>query len=700
LGAVTSRAAFITPADSAGPCAPHAVSGLEPGATSFDRPGAIPGIRRARIAAPYPFEVNSKETRPMRSRLKAVPAAPAFAQSGANQSASNSAGSLASNSSATTQTASAGCGGSGQAQGLGQNSSTTQSASSSASTNQNGVNANVPVSVSGGGVSVGNTHIGNSNPGGSSSASQSLDNSAGSSAANNAATNQNASQSQSSSSSCHVGCGGSVQGQGLQQNSSTDQSANSSAHANRNGVNANAPVSIGGGHVSGRNSAAGQDLTNSAESSASNDATTDQKASQSQDSSSSCHAGCGGSGQAQYASQDSSTHQGADSCAHADQNGVNANVPVSIGRGDVRGGNSSATQYNDNSASSEASNYAETNQDADQSQSSESSCHFGCGGFGQAQGPEQSSSTDQKADSDAHAYQNGVNANVAVTIGGDDVYGGDSSASQGLSNSAESVASNDATTNQYADQSQESSSECGAGCGGSGQAQWLGQSSDTYQDADSSAHADHNGVNANVPVSVGGDDVYGGESSADQYNDNSASSEASNYAETNQDADQSQSSESSCHFGCGGSGQAQWLEQSSSTDQKADSEAHADQNGVNTSAPLSIGGDDVDGGDSSASQELSSSAESSAYNDATTDQSQSASSWCWKGCGGSGQAQWLSQDSSTNQAASSKAKAKQHGPTSTLPPRSGVARRTARSAAPRRAVARRAMARRLTDREA
>ena len=219
--------------------------------------------------------------------------------------------------------------------------------------------ANVPVSVSGGGASVGNTHIGNSNPCGSSSASQSLGTSAHSSAANDAATNQNASQSQSSSSSCHVGCGGSGRAQGLQQNSSTDQRPSSSAHANQNGVKAN-------------------------------------EASRSQDSSSSCHVGCGGSGQAQSASQDSSTNQDADSSAHADQNGVNANVPVSVGGDDVYGGDSSADQYNDNSAGSEASNYAENKQDAGQWQSSESSCHFGCGGSGQAQWLEQWASTDQK----------------------------------------------------------------------------------------------------------------------------------------------------------------------------------------------------------------------------------------------------------------------------------------------------------------
>jgi hypothetical protein len=192
------------------------------------------------------------------------------------------------------------------------------------------VYANVPVSVSGGGASVGNTHIGNSNPCGSSSASQSLGTSAHSSAANDAATNQNASQSQSSSSSCHVGCGGSGQAQGLQQNSSTDQSPNSSAHANQNGVKANVPVSVGGDDVYGGDSSADQYNDNSASSDASNYAET-KHADQSQSSESSCHFGCGGSGQAQWLSQDSSTNQAASSEAKAKQHGANLNAPTRVG---------------------------------------------------------------------------------------------------------------------------------------------------------------------------------------------------------------------------------------------------------------------------------------------------------------------------------------------------------------------------------
>ena len=42
---------------------------------------------------------------------------------------------------------------------------------------------------------------------------------------------------------------------------------------------------------------------------------------------------------------------------------------------------------------------------------------------------------------------------------------------------------------------------------GSGQAQELGQNSTTSQTANSSATAEQNGVNANVPVSVSGDGV-------------------------------------------------------------------------------------------------------------------------------------------------------------------------------------------------
>ena len=96
-----------------------------------------------------------------------------------------------------------------------------------------------------------------------------------------------------------------------------------------------------------------------------------------------------------------------------------------------------------------------------------------------------------------------MNANAPVSTGGDDVWGGDSEASQELRNDADSDASNKAKTNQGAIQAQESSSHCGAGCGGSGQAQYLSQKSSTDQYARSKAKAEQNGVNANTPVKVG-----------------------------------------------------------------------------------------------------------------------------------------------------------------------------------------------------
>jgi hypothetical protein len=496
----------------------------------------------------------------MRSRLIALGvsvvllaiggAAPAFAQSSAVQLANNAADSLASNSSSTIQGATQsqsssssceyGCGGSGQAQSLSQDSSTEQYADSAAYADQNGVNANVPVTISGDGVSVGGYNSGPPTGGGSSSAEQNLDNEADSEASNDATTVQGASQTQTSSSSCTAGCGGSGQVQAAQQEADTDQKADSEAIAKQNGVNANVPVTIGGGKVHGGNSSAKQDLDNEADSEASNEAKTVQLADQSQQSSSDCRYGCGGSGQAQFLNQDADTDQKADSEANAFQNGVNANVPVTIGGGDVYGGNSSAKQDLDNEADSEASNEAKTVQAADQSQSSESECWAGCGGSGQFQALKQDADTNQKAKSEANAFQNGVNANVPVTIGGGDVYGGNSSAKQDLDNEADSEASNEAKTIQVAGQDQDSTSDCGYGCGGSGQSQKLEQDADTYQKADSEANAFQNGVNANVPVTIGGGKVYGGDSSAVQKLDNEADSEASNEALTFQLAGQEQ----------------------------------------------------------------------------------------------------------------------------------------------------------------
>jgi hypothetical protein len=328
-----------------------------------------------------------------------------------------------------------------------------------------------------------------------------------------------------------------------------------------------------------------QSAGNSASSTATNNSSTTQGAYQSQSSNSSCSYGCGGSGQYQGLSQNASTEQDASSGAAANQEAINANVPVTIGYGN-ESGDSSANQYLDNSASSEASNDASTTQRAGQQQSSDSSCHVGCGGSGQAQELEQNAETVQKADSGAEANQRAINANVPVVIG----YGnksGSSSADQQLSNDADSKATNKAATEQTAAQEQDSQSDCKYGCGGSGQAQKLGQNAETKQYADSWAEANQKAINANVPVVIGWHNDSG-DSSATQELDNSADSKAKNDAETTQKAAQSQKAESEGKAGSGGAGQFQGLWQNAETKQKADSWAEANQAAENVNSPVTV----------------------------------------------------------------------------------------------------------------
>jgi hypothetical protein len=334
---------------------------------------------------------------------------------------------------------------------------------------------------------------------------------------------------------------------------------------------------------------ADQAAKNSATSGSSNSSTTTQGAGQSQSSSSGCKWGCGGSGQAQALIQNAETSQAAFSEADADQTGVNANVPVTISAGDVHAGSNSATQYLDNAANSNASNESTTEQGAGQSQESSSSCGGGCGGSGQAQFLIQDASTDQVAGSKADANQKGINANVPVTISAGDVHAGDNSADQRLKNKADSDASNTSSTSQGAGQEQTSSSDCKWGCGGSGQAQKLGQFADTHQAAFSKANADQTGVNANVPVSISAGDVKAGDNSASQHAENSAYSNASNDSTTEQGAGQSQTAGGSdCKGGCGGSGQSQELKQDAHTWQKSYSRANAWQELENTNAPVTV----------------------------------------------------------------------------------------------------------------
>ena len=174
---------------------------------------------------------------------------------------------------------------------------------------------------------------------------------------------------------------------GSGQSAITLQGALSSANADQTAVNANVPVNIGGGNVSGGNNSANQGALNGAGSLAGNNAGTNQTNTQSQTAGSDCKVGCGGAGQAQLSGQQAVTGQLAGSSANANQTAVNANVPVNIGAGNVSGGDNSANQLVGNGALSGAGNNADTNQTNTQSQTAGSDCKVGCGGAGQAQRP-------------------------------------------------------------------------------------------------------------------------------------------------------------------------------------------------------------------------------------------------------------------------------------------------------------------------
>jgi len=143
-------------------------------------------------------------------------------------------------------------------------------------------------------------------------------------------------------------------------------------------------------------------------------------------------------------------------------------------------------------------------------------------------------------------------------------------ASQNASNSADSAAANASLTKQGAGQSQDANSSSGNdGCysfctGGGGnltlQSQFLGQAAFTDQWASSAALAKQNAVNANVPVTIAGKGhIDSSPSSANQWADNSASSNATNASATKQGADQNQNANSSsgnsgCYKFCTGGG--------------------------------------------------------------------------------------------------------------------------------------------------
>ena len=212
------------------------------------------------------------------------------------------------------------------------------------------------------------------------------------------------------------------------------------------------------------------------------------------------------------------------------------------------------------------------------------------------------------------------------------------------------------------------------GGGGPGALQAGVQSANTQQWAGSAAISNQNAVNANVPVSIAGHDVYSGSSTATQNADSSAKSKASNDAETNQTQNQTQNvGGSSCAVGCGGAGAAQVGAQLANTEQGADSKAISKQNAVNADVPVSIAGGNVSSGSSTADQTANSKADSKAKNDADTTQNQTqkqtvgGGSSCAAGCGGAGAAQIGAQLANTKQDADSKAISKQNAVNANVP---------------------------------
>jgi hypothetical protein len=261
----------------------------------------------------------------------------------------------------------------------------------------------------------------------------------------------------------------------------------------------------------------------------------------------------------------------------------------------VSTGPSTATQTATNTADADAKNKSKTDQDATATQTAgSSSCYSGCGGNGQEQNVIQDAKTKQHADSDAKAKQDAINANVPVlTVGGDPTVG-PSSATQTLTNEADSDATNRSKTNQDANVTQTGDeSSCWSGCGGNGQEQNVIQDAKTKQHADSDAKAKQDAINLNLPVAILGTGPPGsGSNTATQTATNKANSDASNKSRTHQDADVLQQlADAMCGGGCGGKGQEQNLIQHSKTKQHGDSFGKAKQNLANTNAPflLSLG---------------------------------------------------------------------------------------------------------------
>jgi hypothetical protein len=590
---------------------------------------------------------------------------------------------------------SAGSGGDGGFQAGVQNAETNQGALGAAVSKQNAVNANVPVSIAGGNV--------NSGP---STASQNATSTATTDVSNKAKTDQDQWQKQNigsgcgcdskgsndpkgydpsssdhSSGGCVAGCGGAGGFQLGVQNAETNQFAAGLSKSDQNAVNANVPVSIAGGNVSSGPSTANQNATSTATTDVSNRAKTDQDQGLTQNvgGSSSCLAGCGGSGGFQLGVQKADTNQWAAGAAFSNQNAVNSNTPVSIAGGNVSSGPSTANQNATSTATTDVSNKAKTDQDQyltqnvgsgcgcdskgsyDPKGSSDhnSGCIAGCGGSGGFQLGIQDASTNQGALGISASNQNAVNGNSPASTAGGNISSGPSTANQNATSTATTDVSNRAKTDQdqHLTQNVGGSGSCKFGCGGDGGFQAGIQSAYTNQGALGISYSDQNAVNGNSPASTAGGNISSGPSTANQNATSTATTDVSNRAKTDQDQSLKQNigsgcgcdskgsydprgygsssdhSSGGCAAGCGGDGGFQLGVQNAETNQWAAGIALSNQNAVNGNSPASTAGGNISSGPSTANQNATSTATADVSNKAKTDQDQHLRQNIDSGCG-------------------------------------------------------------------
>jgi hypothetical protein len=538
-----------------------------------------------------------------------------------------------------------------------QSASTTQAALGVAASHQNAVNANVPVSIAGGNIT-----------GGTSSATQTASSNATTDVANKSETEQKQKLDQDlGGSSCKAGCGGAGGFQVGVQKAETNQAAIGVAKSDQNAVNANVPVSIAGGNITGGTSSATQNANSNATANVKNKSETEQKQKLDQDlGSSSCHAGCGGAGGFQVGVQKAETNQAAIGVAKSDQNAVNANVPVSIAGGDIASGSSSATQNANSNATANVKNKSETEQsqkldqdfgcgcdhkdgkgdhrDGEDSRDSKDGCVAGCGGAGGFQLGIQKAETEQAAIGIAKSDQNAVNGNAPVSIAGGDITSGSSSATQNANSNATTNVKNKSETEQNQRLSQDfGSSSCHAGCGGAGGFQVGIQKAETSQLALGLAKSDQNAVNGNAPVSTAGGNITSGPSSATQTASSNATANVKNKSETEhkqkldqdfgcgcdhkdgkdkRDSKDGKGDHNDSSAGSGGAGGFQLGIQKAETKQLAAGIALSKQNAVNGNAPVSTAGGNITSGPSSATQTASSNATANVKNKSETEQKQ------------------------------------------------------------------------------